>query len=217
MTAHTVAGDTGWHAYALTGRPDLLNYMRRGDVTWSDLWRFYRDNPADPSAMVRLMGLFHMFLSQDYDGEGCVLDEGGRVYPQLREWAEFVVECRDLVPEEKLRDSLASLLSQSLVSALYYEAVFNTYLEATLHQHAAVWATDPEQLEKLEAVDRIEPRKGRLSMHLPELHWAPALHDTRWNETATALMGRHYVAWDQAYVLALGEEDSGWLDEGGEG
>jgi hypothetical protein len=218
MTMNAVAEDTGWQAYALTGRPDLLNYMRRGDVTWSELWRFYRQSPADPSAMIRVMGLFHMFLSHDYDGEGCVLDADGRVYPQLREWARFVVDSQDFVPEEKLRDSLAGLLGQSLISPLYYEAVFNAYLEAALHKHAAVWSTDSTLLEKLRTPEMREPREGRLAIHLHDMRWSSDLQDSRyWHDTVSMLMGRHYAAWDQAYALALGEDDETWLDDGGEG
>src|SRR5579872_278863 len=127
-----VFADAGWKGYALTGRPDFLNYLKRGDVTWSELWAFYRENPADASAMIHLMGLFHIFLSQQYDREGSVLDREGEVYPQLREWARFAVSCQEFVPEENLRDSLAHLLGQSLISALYYEAVFSVFVEACL-------------------------------------------------------------------------------------
>src|SRR5687767_699731 len=124
------AFETAWQGYALTGRPDFLNYLRAGFVTWRQLWEFYRDHPADPNVVVRLMGLFHGFQSHDYDREGCVLDPDGDVYPQLREWARFAVAQREFLPEGTLRDNLADLLEQNLVSPLYYEAAFSAYLEA---------------------------------------------------------------------------------------
>jgi hypothetical protein len=214
MTMHAVAADTGWQAYALNGRPDLLNYMRRGDVTWSDLWRFYRANPADPSAVVRLIGLFHMFLSQDYDREGCVLDPDGDVYPRLHEWASFVVECGDFIPEEKLRESLADLLGRSLVSPLYYEAVFNAYVEAELHHLAAVQALPAVSLD---APDKKATYHGRLAVHMHEDGLNPHVPAGSSHQHFSALVGRHYAAWDQAFTLALGEDETDWLDEGGEG
>lgn len=215
MTMHAMPVDTGWQAYALNGRPDLLNYMRRGDVTWSDLWRFYRASPADPSAMVRLIGLFHMFLSQDYDREGCVLDADGEVYPRLHEWAVFVAECSDFIPEEKLRESLADLLGRSLISPLYYEAVFNAYLEAELH-HVAALETAPSS--NGDAPNTKSTYHGRLCVHLYEDGLNPRVPaGAASRQLFSTLVGRHYAAWDQAYTVALGEDETDWLDEGGEG
>ena len=202
-----------WHGYALTGRPDFLNYLRRGDVSWSDLWRFYRETPAEADVMTRLIGLFHAFLSVEYDREGCVLDADNRVYPQLHEWARFAVECREYLPEEKLRDSLAGLLAQSLVSAHYYEAVFNVYLEAYLEQQRERWMTEvPHKLPE-EA-----PLSRRLAVRLSDLpHWQILAATPGLRQAAESVVDGHYPGWNRAYVLALGEDedDGDWLDEGG--
>ena len=45
-------GGFGWQEYALSGRPDFLNYLHSGDVTWEKLWEFYRRQPAAPRAAV---------------------------------------------------------------------------------------------------------------------------------------------------------------------
>src|SRR5688572_5543192 len=193
------AFDPIWKSYALTGRPDFLNYLRRGDVTWGELWRFYRENPADPAAMVRLMGLFHLFLSQDYDREGCVLDPDGRVYPELREWAGFAVAAQEFVPEEKLRDSLAGFLSQSLISPLYYEAVFSVYVEACLEEHAQAGNFSPTPLTVFGEKVSADTGGRRLAMRLPELPRYPG-------EALSSLLDRHYDSWNLAYVAALGED-----------
>jgi hypothetical protein len=210
------ASDEGWKAYALTGRPDFLNYLRRGDVTWRELWAYYRETPADPAAMARLMGLFHMFLSQDYDREGCVLDRDGPVYEELREWVRLAVACEEFLPEEKLRDSLASLLGQSLVSPLYYEAAFSVYLETSLEKHLPVHMSAAFRTGT--ADPGAEARDRRLAIRLPELPRYPeSLGGARWDDSVSALVGRHYTAWNHAYVLALGEEEPDWRDEGGSG
>lgn len=205
-----------WEGYALTGRPDFLNYLQRGDVTWDDLWSFYRANPADTDAMVRLMGLFHAFLSLDYDRSGSVLDRETGVYPVLREWARLTVELRDLIPEEKLRDSLAGLLGQSLISPLYYEAAFSVYVEAAVERHAQIWLTDPSGIEKLEAPTQVQDR--RLSLRLPDLpRFAELQGRPFWEESVSAVVEQHYATWNQAYALVLGDDERDWFDDGGEG
>ena len=48
-------GGFSWQGYALSGRPDFLNYLNAGDVTWEKLWDFYRQATALPAAMRSLM------------------------------------------------------------------------------------------------------------------------------------------------------------------
>lgn len=209
---------SGWQTYALTGRPDFLNYLQRGDVTWRRLWTFYHENPADTDVMVRLMGLFHAFLSQDYDREGCILHEHCVVYADLKDWARFVVDHRDWIPEEKLRASLAALLGQSLISSLYYEAAFSVYLEALIGAQAREWAQDAAPRNGLRLRPAVRAPERRLAIRLPELPRYPELQGRpHWEETVATLVQRHYEEWNRAYVLAIGEEEADWLDEGGEG
>jgi len=201
------AFDAAWQGYAVSGRPDFLNYLRRGDVTWSQLWGFYRENPADPWAVLRLTGLFHAFASQDFDRSGCVLDRDTDLYQTLRGWADFAAEATEFVPEEKVREALGGLLAQSLISPLYYEAVFNVFLEASLERSLPV--AGPAALDS----ERRSAR--RLRILLPDL--APErLGKSAGGEGLRAAVDRRYAAWNQGFLLALGEEDDGW-EEGGEG
>ena len=50
-------GDFNWQSYALQGRPDVLNYLHRGDVSWEGLWSFYRTRAASPEAVMAVMNL----------------------------------------------------------------------------------------------------------------------------------------------------------------
>jgi len=213
-----ISFEAGWQGYALTGRPDLLNYLRRGDVTWSQLWDFYRAHPADPGAVVRLMGLFHAFLSVQYDAEGAVLDYEQGVYPQLREWAQLAVECADWIPEEKIRDSLAGLLEQDLISPLYYEAVFNVYLEASVERSAAIWSEQPEARASLGGLEVPAVTFRRISIQLPERVLSDSLqNDPQWAAARSRIVSCRHADWDRAYAVALGEEEGDWRDEGGSG
>lgn len=207
------ASDAAWKSYAITGRPDFLNYLRRGDVTWSVLWAFYRAAPAEANAMGRLVGLFHAFLCADFEQAGSILDTDGDVYLQMRDWADFAVEAEEFLPEEKIRDGLAWQLSQSLISPLYFEAACGVYLEARL--------LGPEQPELTAEVPSdycafsFSLRKSReLNIRLPGNYCevSGAL-----SAAAVALVDRHWDAWNQAYQAALGSEDEEWTDEGGEG
>lgn len=207
---------TAWQNYAATGRPDFLNYLHRGDVTWGDLWRYYRDTPTEPESIQRLTRLFHIFNSQDYDREGCVLSEDGVVYPRLREWAEFAVGYPTLLPEPVTRENLADLLSSSLISSLYYEAVFGVYLQAVLRRHADAWATGQFYAEERGAQAATGERK--LSLNLPELPRSPdPVHPETWDRTVRSVMQRHYREWNQAFAMAIGDEDPAWQDEGAGG
>lgn len=207
-----------WRGYALVGRPDFLNYLHAGDVTWDEAWEFYRDNAADPYSIVRLMGLFHMFLSQQFDAEGCVLDHGTGVHAELQGWARLALDLREILPEEQLRDSLAALLGQSLISPLYYEAAFSVYVETSLSRHVQVWASDLSRLEKFAADPAPEPRDRHLSLKLSGLPRCPELQAAaRWDQSLSVVVGQHYAAWNHAYAVALGEEEEGWQDEGSGG
>jgi hypothetical protein len=203
----------GWKGYALTGRPDFLNYVRQGDVTWSELWAFYRTTPADPDAMLRLCGLFHLFLCPQFEAEGSVLDADDGAYLPLREWARFAVYTQFVLPETRLRQGLSELLAQGLLSPLYYEAVFGAYLEAEMERQE--WETSA----LLSGVPKHQPPSNvgnGLRIRLPNLPSTYAASPQR-NERLLQVAGGHYTEWNQSYLDALGEEDEDWLDEGGGG
>jgi hypothetical protein len=205
----SAAFDAAWQGYAVTGRPDFLNYLRRGDVTWNQLWGFYRQSSADPASVLRLTGLFHAFISQDFDRVGCVLDRDSEVYQGLRDWAAFAAESTEFVPEEKLCEALTGLLEQSLISPLYYEAVFNVFLEVTVERSLRPGPPEFEAEPEPAAV-------RRLRILLPDL--APDLsRQLDREEGLRSAVDRRYAAWNRRYVLAMGDEDEGWCDDGGEG
>src|SRR5262249_2864910 len=136
-------GAFGWQGYASEGRPDLLNYLYRGDVTWEQVWDFYRARPASPEAMLRISGLFHASISGEYDRAGCYLDPDGEICRQLRVWAAFAAGCAELLPEEQIQETLARLGDAGLITAHYYRAAYTTYMEAVLDRYAAGWRARP--------------------------------------------------------------------------
>jgi hypothetical protein len=207
---------SGWKAYALAGRPDFLNYLRRGDVGWGDVWRLYREAEVDPEAVVRGMSLFHIFHSQDYDREGCLLQRDQPVYAALREWAEAALDLGERVPEQSLRDSLANLLGQSLVSALYFEAAFNVFVEASADRrvaesHLEAAAPCPEPAGAVDSEGGVRLRTG-----LPQ-ETVRTFGGGRWHRAYLQVVDQHREAWERAYAGAVGETDPLWVDEGGSG
>ena len=207
----------GWKERALRGSPDFLNDLRDGAVTWSQLWAFYRQNGADPGAVLALMGFFHVVMSRQYEREGSLLDVDGRVYPELCDWARFVVANEEAVPEEKLRDSLAGLLGLSLVSPLYYELVFSLYLEASLERQVEIGAADATLSEAGWRADLLPPQ-GQMAVRLPErARCADGQGNGPAAEMLSRLLTRHYPPWDAAYTLALGRQAADQFEEGGEG
>jgi hypothetical protein len=214
----SVSADSAWRSYALTGRPDFYNYVQHGDVTWPEVWEFYRRYPADTDAMVSIIGLFHMFESVQFELEGSVLDCDDGVYPALREWAKFCIDSEGYLPDDKLRNDLGGLLSQSLVSALYFEAAFNVYLETKLETHPEVGIPCDEIREWVRAVTPPVHDEHHLRARLPELPFCVLERERAFRiEALPKLHLRHYCEWNGVYQLALGADEEDWLDEGGEG
>jgi hypothetical protein len=203
----------GWKGYALTGRPDFLNYLRRGDVTWSELWTFYRTSAPDPDAMLRLCGLFHLFLCPQFEAEGSVLIEDEGAYVPLKEWTRFAIYIQFAVPETRLRESLSDLLAQGLLSPLYFEAVFSLYLDAEAERQE--WETSA--LQQGVAQVGLTPRQDNgLRIRLPNFPSTYASRPHR-NELVLQAAGDHYSEWNRSYLDALGDEEEDWQDEGGGG
>ena len=206
-----------WQEAARTGSADFLLHLHQRSVTWSELWRFYAEDRVSAGSSLALIGFFHAGMSRAYDLEGGVLECDGAMYPQLQEWARFVVSHEDLVPEEALRDSLAGLLAVGLISLLYYEVVFSVYLEARLERQwelcleagggrGQTWATT------------VPVPRGRLRIRWTErLGNAAVSEDTPWVQSLSNLVEQHYAAWNAACGLALGDEADERHDEGGQG
>lgn len=215
--------DGQWQSYALTGRPDFLNYLRRGDVTWSQLWEFYRDNPAEADTMIRLIRLFHAFLSQVYDAEGAVLDRDGEVYPRLREWAEYAVAAQEFLPEEKVTQAMGDLLDQSLISRLYFEAVYSVYVEAALARSVSAWQADSGEVDvprdaaatREAAGDDARKAAARLTLNLdyPDPPVDRIAVDV-WHSTVSAVIARHERRWLAAFSAVCRDDEAEWYDEG---
>ena len=204
---------SGWQAYALTGRPDFLNYLRARLVTWDDLWDFYRVSPAEADAMVRLMGLFHAFQSVDFDREGGVLHRDSSAYAALRNWARFAVDCEEFLPEAKLCESLAGLLSQSLISPLYYEALFGVCLEQRLERNRERNFAEEIRHPAIGVGKSREESGRRLAVRLPvNVAEAPPTQ-----LSLEGLLQRHYAPWNHAFATALGDDNEEWIEDGGEG
>src|SRR5436190_7917816 len=125
-------GAFGWQGYALEGRPDILNYLRQGDVTWPQVWDFYRVRPGQPEAMLRVAGLFHASLSAQFDGAGCHLEPDSDLERELRAWAAFAAEREADLPESGLQATLARLADDGLLTPLYYQHAYAAYMEALL-------------------------------------------------------------------------------------
>jgi hypothetical protein len=203
----------GWQAYALTGRPDFLNYLRQREVTWPELWEFLSASSADTEALARLSGLFHIFLCPEFEQQGSFLDADGSVYPQLHTWALFAVRAGERLPEDRLRDGLSDLLAQGLLSPLYYEAVFSLYVEASAEWLGRV-LPDLDASWPLPRVPVTSETGLRIRMpNYPSPY--PVRPDP--NDRVLQMASPRYEAWNSAYLTALGDEDEDWLDEGGEG
>jgi hypothetical protein len=201
-------GDFGWQGYALQGRPDVLNYLHRGDVSWEGLWSFYRAREASAEAMMAVMNLFHAFMSAEYDSQGCWLDPDGEPYRHLRAWASFALEQEEILSESVIQAGLAHLADISLISAHYYHAAFQVYMESVLDQHAARWRREPTRKAAASRVDFPTPDARRLPIYFPEAsRFAELRSDPQWEDSVRALLANHYQSWNTAYAAALVDEE----------
>ncbi len=214
-------GRFSWQEYALTGRPDFLNYLDTGDVSWEALWDFYRQKPAVPGEAVRsLVRLFHLFLSSEYDRAGCWLDPEGEIYARLRAWAEFTQEHVGDLPVEEVRADLAGLLGSGLITPLYYQAVYLVWTETCVDRCAAAWPAGQPASLLPERADLPAPD----DRHLPVYHPGPdrfphLLRDPAWDATLHTLIASQYQSWNGAFATTVpdGEEEEVWTTVGGEG
>lgn len=212
-------GRFSWQEYALTGRPDFLNYLHAGDVQWEELWEFYRQQPAPPEAVRSLVRFFHLFLSSEYDRAGCWLDPEGEIHARLRAWAEFALDSADRVPLCDVQRDLAHGVDTGLVTPLYYQAVYTVFAETSVDRHAREWSDGDTRARPTSAGELPAPEQRRLPAYHPGPNRFPHLcQDTAWNEALSAHLTAQYCAWNQAFVENLpdADEEEEWTMVGGE-
>ena len=213
-------GGFSWQGYALSGRPDFLNYLNAGDVTWEELWDFYRQATALPAAMRSLMRLFHLFLSSEYDAAGCWLDPESEILARLRAWAAFGLDLAERVPLEEVQADLAGLVGAGLVTPLYYQAAYLVFMETSVERHASAW---PEAGVPV-------PPGDRPGLPAPDQRLLPVYHpgsdrfshlqgDADWEAALRSLVSSQYSSWNRAYAAHLPDPDHEevWTTAGGEG
>jgi hypothetical protein len=212
-------GCFNWQGHAQTGRPDFLNYLNAGDVSWDELWDFYRREPAPEEAIRALTRLFHIFQSSQYDLTGCWLDPDGEVYTRLRHWSEFAQDSEERVPTAELRRDLASLVGMGLITPLYYQAVYTVFTETTVDRMAAAWSDGQRRPHVSECLDLPEAA----DRWLPVYHPGPAryphlLQDAAWNACLRAHLADGYRDWNGLFATHMPDldQDEAWTTVGGE-
>lgn len=198
----TWQGDFGWQSYALTGRPDLLNYLRTGDLTWIDLWAFYDERGLPPTtALARCASLFHQFLSWQLDLEGGQVDTEGELMRDLMAWARFCVKHDGEVPERTVRDQLVELAEAGSVSASYFEHAYQCYLRAVVENYSANWQAGSAPQE-FEGLDELVPchGHGKLDVFVPEdSPGNPMAGTSEWERFKRAVVQHYHDTWCASY------------------
>jgi len=212
-------GSFSWQGYALEGRPDLLNYLYRGDVTWEQVWDLYQQRAARPEAVLRVTGLFHAAMSSCYDAEGCHLDAEGETGRQLRAWAAFAADHPGLLTEERILDGLSGLGDRGLITDHYYTAAHAVYAEAILDRFAESWDSKESNGRAAgEPADFPAGEERQLAIYYPSLARYPALQeDPAWEPSMRAFLAGHYRSWNRVYAATYSGSDDVELDLGGEG
>lgn len=210
MSRDSWEGQFSWQGYALAGRPDFLNYLHAGDATWEAVWRFCHDWPVPPDSILRVMSLFHIFLSAAYDSAGCWLDPEGEVCRELRTWARLAIEMEETLPEAEVLNVLGHLLDTGLATRLYYEAAFATYVEARLDQAVDQWRHDPAHV-RAAGLDKAQPVPSQarlLPVYAPDpTRFAALRNDPEWERCMNDLVDRHYDSWNRVYVATAPDDD----------
>jgi hypothetical protein len=213
-------GGFSWQGYALAGRPDFLNYLNRGDVTWEELWEFYGRQTAPSEAIRALMRLFHLFLSDRYDAAGCWLDPEGEVLARLKGWAAFVLDDADRLPLEEVRADLAGLVGAGMVTPLYYQAAYLVFMEASVDRHVSSLTSGAVSELSAEVSGLPGPEERRLPVYHPGAdRFAHLQGDIDWEAALRSLVAHQYSSWNSAYAANLPDPDHEevWTTAGGEG
>lgn len=213
-------GSFNWQAYALTGRPDFLNYLNSGDVTWDELWEFYRQQSPVQEAVRSLTRLFHLFLSSQYDEAGCWLDPDGEICARLRAWARFALDTADRVPIGEVQADLAGLVSAGLVTPLYYQAAYLVFMETSVDRHASEWREGRGEPAVAVPPELPDPDRRRLPVYHPgPARFAHLVGDPAWDSALDSLIASQYHTWNSAFAANLpdAEHEEDWTTVGGEG
>jgi hypothetical protein len=213
-------GRFSWQSYALSGRPDFLNYLNAGDVTWEELWQFYRQTPASPEAVRSLMRLFHLFLSSQYDAVGCWLDPEGEVAARLRAWAEFVLDAAERLSIEQTQADLAALVGSGLVTPLYYQAAYLAFMETSVDRHASEWSQGRAAGPLADGPELPAPAERCLPVYHPGAdRFSHLRNDPSWDAALHSLVSEQYSSWNRAFAAHLPDPDHEevWTTAGGEG
>ena len=213
-------GRFSWQGYALAGRPDFLNYLNAGDVTWDELWQFYGQSLAPQEAIRALSRLFHLFLSSEYDAAGCWLDPDGEVVVRLRAWAEFALDSSERLPLEEVQADLAGLVGAGLVTPLYYQAAYLVFMETNVDRHASSWAKDRTSGALADGPELPTPDERCLPVYHPGAdRFAHLQGDASWDAALRSLVSEQYSSWNSAFAAHLpdAEHEEQWTTAGGEG
>jgi hypothetical protein len=213
-------GSFNWQAYALTGRPDFLNYLNSGDVTWDGLWEFYRQQTPPQEAVRALTRLFHLFLSRQFDDAGCWLDPEGEICARLHAWAAFALDTADGVPLEAVQSDLAGLVSAGLITPLYYQAAYLAFMETSVDRQATAWAEDERAVATPVTRELPDPGERRLPVYHPgPARFTHLQTDPTWDAALNTLISTQYSSWNTAFVANLPDPDheEDWTTAGGEG
>jgi hypothetical protein len=212
-------GRFDWQGHALTGRPDFLNYLNSGDASWEELWNLYLREPAPEEAVRTLTRLFHLFMSSQYDADGCWLDPEGEVYARLRSWAEFALDLGQRVSLAELRHDLAGLIGIGLITPLYYQAAYLVFTETSVDRLAAAWSETGRRPPITDCPELPELRERFLPLYYPgPARFPHLLEDAGWNACLRAHLADGYHDWNRLFADHLPDldEDEAWTTVGGE-
>ena len=93
-----------WQSYLLQGRPDFVNYIHTGDVTWPQVWEALDDlDESDTAVLLKACRFFFAFNSWEFDEMGCAMDLDSELAEHVGSWARFAVRRRGALPEPALR------------------------------------------------------------------------------------------------------------------
>jgi hypothetical protein len=213
-------GRFSWQGHALSGRPDFLNYLNAGDVTWEELWQFYRHTPPPHEAVRSLTRLFHLFLSSQYDAAGCWLDPEGEVAARLRAWAEFALDAAERLSLEAAQTDLAGLVGSGLITPLYYQAAYLVFMETSVDRRASEWTAGRATELRADFPELPAPDERCLPVYHPGADRFSHLRgDARWEAALSSLVCEQYSSWNSAFAAHLPDPDheEAWTTAGGEG
>ncbi|HET6382363.1 MAG TPA: hypothetical protein VFJ58_03145 [Armatimonadota bacterium] len=203
----TWQGEFGWQSHALTGRPDLLNYLRQGDFRWPDLWSFFEQRGAPPGeGLARCIRLFHQFCSWQLDLAGHVVEDDCEIAADLIAWGRYCVQHPEEIPEARIREDLTALAEAGAISPAYFECAYRCFLRALVEEHSGRWLRGETSSDRLDGLDDVTPcvGYGRLKVYVPEdAPELPIAANPQWQRYKRALAQREHDAWCASYASII--------------